>query len=127
MNGEKQYEEFTPIEDEFEDTSLDDLKAAAFEYLLLNPGSDFSDWAKGLVDEYPTEVVDAFGNNPYEVHDELRELWESEYEDPKTGIYQDFHEWAEAFSNEAAVGIYYYLVDACDKLRRMGINSPLSQ
>ena len=33
---------------------------------------------------------------------------ESEYEDPKTGLWQDFKEWAEAFSNEAAVGIYYH-------------------
>lgn len=36
---------------------MDDLKAAAFEYLLLNPGSEFGDWREGLIEQYPAEVV----------------------------------------------------------------------
>lgn len=63
-----------------------ELKAAAFEYLLLNPGSEFGDWKQGLISDYPTEVVDALGNNPEEVYADLADLWESDYADPKTGI-----------------------------------------
>ena len=103
---------------------MDELKAAAFEYLLLNPGSDFGDWQNGLIEEYPAEVADALGTNPGEVYAALADLWESEYEDPKTGIWQDFHEWAECFCNDASVGIYYYLVDACTDLKRMGREFP---
>lgn len=43
-----------------------ELQDAAFEYLLLNPGSEFGDWKQGLISDYPTEVVDALGNNPEE-------------------------------------------------------------
>lgn len=110
MNGEFPYCET--------DILTDELKDAAFEFLLLNPGSEFGDWQNGLIEQYPAEVVDALGNNPTEVLAELSDLWESEYEDPKTGLSQDFKKWAEAFSNESAVGIYYHLVDACEKLRR---------
>lgn len=106
------------------DPLMDELKAAAFEYLLLNPGSDFGDWQQGLISEYPDIVVDALGSNPHEAMSGLADLWESEYEDPETGLWQDFKEWAEAFSNESAVGIYYHLVDACKKLRRMGVKYP---
>lgn len=111
MNGEYPFCETDPF--------MEELKAAAFEYLLLNPGSKFIDWQKGLIKDYPTEVVDALGNNPGEVHSELTELWEREYLDPKTEIEQTFSEWAESFANESAVGIYYYLMDACADLKKM--------
>ena len=116
MNGEYPYNETDPL--------MDELKAAAFEYLLLNPGSEFGDWYKGLIEQYPAEVVDALGNNPHEVYSDLAELWNCEYTDPKTGLYQDFKYWARTFSNEEAVGIYYHLVDACEKLHRMGAKFP---
>lgn len=92
---------------------LQELKEAAFEYLLLNPGSEFGDWQQGLISDYPAEVVDALGNNPNEVFADLADLWESDYEDPKTGIEQKLCEWAMSFANEYAVGIYYFLADAC--------------
>ena len=103
---------------------MDELREAAFEYLLLNPGSDFGDWQQGLISEYPDIVVDALGSNPHEAMSGLADLWESEYEDPKTGLWQDFKEWAEAFSNEAAVGIYYHLVEACEKTTPNGCKRP---
>lgn len=90
-----------------------ELQEAAFEYLLLNPGSEFGDWQQGLISDYPTEVVDALGTNPEEVNASLADMWESDYEDPKTGVAQKFSEWAMSFANEHAVGIYYFLVDAC--------------
>lgn len=120
MDEKNRYEELDSYEDDYTDTSMDDLKAAAFEYLLLNPGSEFGDWREGLIEQYPAEVVDALGNNPHEVYSALADMWDSEYTDPKTGLWQDFKEWAEVFSNESAVGIYYHLVDACEKLHRMG-------
>jgi len=111
MNGEYPFNETDPL--------MDELRAAAFEYLLLNPGSEFGDWQQGLIQEYPTEVVDALGNNPSEVNADLADLWKSDYTDPKTGIEQKFSEWAMSFANEHAVGIYYYLVDACTDLKKM--------
>lgn len=101
------------------DMTTDELKHAAFEYLLLNPGSEFCDWRQGLIQEYPTEVVDALGNNPGEVHADLADLWESDYLDPNTGMEQKFSEWAMSFANENAVGVYYFLVDACRELKKM--------
>lgn len=105
-------------------TSIDELKEAAFEYLLTNPGSEFGDWQQGLISDYPTEVVDALGTDPEEVYAALADLWESDYCDPKTGIEQKFSEWAMSFANEYAVGIYYFLVDACADLKRMGRKFP---
>lgn len=92
-----------------------ELQDAAFEYLLLNPGSEFGDWKQGLISDYPTEVGDALGNNPEEVYADLADLWESDYADPKTGIEQKYSEWAMSFANEYAVGIYYFLVEECAK------------
>lgn len=120
MNEEKLYEELDLFSDDLRCDSRKELEAAAFEYLLINPGSEFGDWQQGLISDYPAEVVDALGNNPTEVYADLADMWEQEYADPKTGIEQTFSEWAMSFANENAVGIYYYLVDACTDLRRMG-------
>lgn len=100
------------------DTSMDELKASAFEYLLLNPGSEFGDWQQGLIDEYPTEVVDALGTDPEQVYADLADLWESDYYDPTTGMEQKYSEWAMSFANEYTTGVYYFLVDACKKLKK---------
>ena len=101
------------------DTLTDELRTAAFEYLLLNPGSGFGDWQKGLIEQYPTEVVDELGIDPDEVMSSLSELWDSEYADPATGLEQKFSEWAISFANEHSIGIYHFLVDACSELRKM--------
>lgn len=92
---------------------IEELKDAAFEYLLLNPGADFGDWQQSLISGYPTEVADALGTNREDVYAALADLWESDYEDPKTGIVQKLCEWAMSFANEYAVGIYYHLTDVC--------------
>lgn len=110
--------------DNFRGGSMAELKEAAFEYLLLNPGTEFGDWQQGLVSDYPAEVVDALGCNPSEAYAGLADLWERDYTDPKTGIEQKFSEWAESFATEPAVGIYYFLVDACADLKRMGRRFP---
>ncbi len=104
---------------------LGELKEVAFEYLLANPGSEFADWRNGLLEQYPLEVVDALGSNPDEVCSELANIWESSYCDPVTGIEQKFCEWAMTFANELAVGIYYFHMDACKELKRMGRKVPI--
>ena len=88
---------------------MDELKASAFEVLLLNPGSDQGDWAQILVEQYGTEVVDAYGNNPDEVYAELADLWETPYLDKNSGLEYKFETWAMAFATEASVQMYYDL------------------
>lgn len=115
MNEELQYSDTGTLTAELQD--------AAFEYLLLNPGSEFGDWRQGLISDYSTEVVDALGNDPEEVNADLADLWESDYADPKTGIEQKYSEWAMSFANEYAVGIYYFLVEECAKTGDVPLSS----
>lgn len=116
MNEEYHYDKIDPL--------MDELKDVAFEFLLLNPGSEFGDWQQGLIEQYPAEVVDALGNNPHEVYSDLADLWETGYLDQKTGMEQKFSEWAMSFANEYAVGVYYFLVDACTELKKMNRKIP---
>lgn len=91
--------------------SLEELKAAAFEVLLLNPGCEQSDWAQILVEQYGMEVVDAYGNNPQEVYASLVDLWESPYFDKNSGLEYDYKTWAEALWTDASVQMYYDLTE----------------
>lgn len=91
--------------------SLDELKTAAFEVLLLNPGCEQADWAKILVEQYGTELVDAYGKDPAEAYASLADLWESPYFDRNSRLEYDFKTWAEAFSTDAAVQLYYDLTE----------------
>ena len=93
------------------DDTLEELKAAAFEVLLLNPGCDQGDWADILIEQYGTEVVDAYGNNPFEVYALLEDLWESPYFDKCSGLEYDFKTWAEALWTDASVQMYYDLTE----------------
>ncbi len=91
---------------------MDELKAAAFEVLLLNPGIEQGDWSSNLVENYPTEVVDALGTSPEEVFAALADLWDDVYFDPATGMEKSFSDWAQTFCNEKATDLYYALVEA---------------
>jgi hypothetical protein len=93
------------------DDTLDELKVAAFEALLFNPGSEQSDWAKILVEQYGTEVVDAYGKDPAEAYASLETLWESPYLDEVSGLEYTFSQWADAFVTDASVQMYYDLID----------------
>lgn len=99
--------------------SLEELKSAAFEVLLLNPGCEQSDWAKILVEQYGTEVVDAYGKDPAEAYASLEDLWESPYLDEVSGLEYDFKTWAEAFATDASVQMYY---DLTTKMNELGIH-----
>ena len=98
------------------DETLEELKAAAFEVLRLNPGCEQSEWAKILVEQYGTEVVDAYGKDPAEAYASLADLWESPYLDDVSGLEYDFKTWAEAFATDASVQMYYDLTTKMNEL-----------
>lgn len=90
---------------------MDELKAAAFEVLLRNPGCGQSGWADILVENYGTELVDTYGKKTVDVYASLEDLWESPYLDENSGLEYDFKTWAEAFATDASVQMYYDLID----------------
>lgn len=95
---------------------LEELKAVAFQTLLLNPGTlECQDWIDILLEECGTEVVDAYGPDPVDALVSLTSLWEDCYYDPATGLEKDFHEWASAFATDESVDLYYALVEECKK------------
>lgn len=90
-----------------------DLKEAAWNILHENPGTDFGDWQMMLIEQYPTEVVDALGTNPPEVFAELSDWWDCmDYDDGVLEIPHMFREWAEYFATERSVELYDLLVEA---------------
>lgn len=90
-----------------------ELKEAAWNILHENPGTDFGDWQMMLIEQYPTEVVDALGTNPPEVFAELSDWWDCmDYDDGVMEIPHTFREWAEYFATERSVELYDLLVEA---------------
>ena len=90
-----------------------DLKEAAWNILHENPGTDFGDWQMMLIEQYPTEVVDALGTNPPEVFAELSDWWDCmDYDDGVMEVPHTFREWAEYFATERSVELYDLLVEA---------------
>ena len=97
-----------------------DLKEAAWNILHENPGTDFGDWQMMLIEQYPTEVVDALGTNPPEVFAELSDWWDRmDYDDGVMEIPHTFREWAEYFATERSVELYDLLVEAKREIRRL--------
>lgn len=97
-----------------------DLKEAAWNILHENPGTDFGDWQMMLIEQYPTEVVDALGTNPPEVFAELSDWWDCmDYDDGVLEIPHTFREWAEYFDTERSVELYDLLVEAKREIRRL--------
>ena len=101
------------------DESLAELKASAFEVLLLNPGSEMADWQQTLVLQYGTELVDVYGRNPPEVYASLNNLWETPYEDKNSGLEYDYKTWAAAFATYEAVRMYYDLTSKMKNVSAM--------
>lgn len=109
------------VQDEYEEDEdeYDELKASAFEVLLLNPGCDLGEWTRILVQEYPSEVVDAYGCNPPETMALLSDLWDAPYEDTASGLEYTFETWAQCFCNEAAVQMYYDFIETMKNVSAM--------
>lgn len=90
-----------------EDEFWGELKLAAWNILHENPGTECGDWIAMLIEQYPTEVVDALGTNPMEVEAELSEWWDSmDCEDEDTGECRTYAAWAECFAAERSVERY---------------------
>ena len=105
-----------------------DLKEAAWNILHENPGTDFGDWQMMLIEQYPTEVVDALGTNPPEVFAELSDWWDCmDYDDGVLEIPHTFREWAEYFATERSVELYDLLVEAKREITRFKRPFPLRQ
>lgn len=114
MNAINEVEEENQ-EEEFDEASdfYADLKEAAWNILHENPGTDFGDWQMMLIEQYPTEVVDALGTNLPEVFAELSDWWDCmDYDDGVLEIPHTFREWAEYFATERSVELYDLLVEA---------------
>ena len=114
MNAINEVEEENQ-EEEFDEASdfYAELKEAAWNILHENPGTDFGDWQMMLIEQYPTEVVDALGTNPPEVFAELSDWWDCmDYDDGVLEIPHTFREWAEYFATERSVELYDLLVEA---------------
>lgn len=114
MNAINEVEEENQ-EEEFDEASdfYAELKEAVWNILHENPGTDFGDWQMMLIEQYPTEVVDALGTNPPEVFAELSDWWDCmDYDDGVLEIPHTFREWAEYFATERSVELYDLLVEA---------------
>lgn len=89
-----------------------ELKQAAWNVLHENPGTEFGDWQVMLIEQYPSEVIDAFGVNPPEVFAQLSDWWDCmDYEDEVTGECHTFAEWAEYFATDRSVELYDKLAE----------------
>lgn len=97
-----------------------ELKEAAWNVLHENPDMDMENWKMMLIEQYPTEVVDALGTNPPEVFAELSDWWDSMgYDDGITDLCYTFCEWAEYFATERSVELYDLLVEAKREIKRL--------
>lgn len=130
MDGNKEFTKLSilmnainEVEEENQEAELDEevdfyaeLKEATWNILHENPDTDMESWKMILIEQYPTEVVDALGTNPPEVFADLSDWWESmEYDDGITGLCCTFGEWAEYFATERSVELYDMLVEAKSK------------
>lgn len=101
-------------------SNMDKLKRAAFEVLRDNDGCECQDWINALIGEYGEIVVDAIGEDPYDVNSLLSDYWDSmDYEDPDTGICFTYRDWAEYFINWEHREVYDKLVEVSWKLDKI--------
>lgn len=104
-----------------------ELKEAAWNILQENPGSEFDEWRQTLLEQYPTEVVDALGVDPAEAYAAIADMWDSgEYEDPQTGECHTLMEWAEYFATDHSVELYDMLCEARKEIEHFKALSRLS-
>lgn len=115
INEVKEDEEFDDEVDFYEE-----LKEAAWNILHENPDTDLENWKMMLIEQYPTEVVDALGTNPPEVFAELSDWWDGMgYDDGITDLCYTFRDWAEYFATEWSVELYDLLVEAKREIKRL--------
>ena len=97
-----------------------ELKQCAWNVLYENPGYGFDEWVQTLMEQYPSEVVDAIGSHPAETYASLADMWDTEdYEDTETGECHTFKDWAEYFATDRSVELYNLLAEARRDIRRL--------
>ena len=89
-----------------EEIFLDELRHAAFEVLLLHPGSTRDMWVQTLMEQYPTEVADALGTDTKQTRERLNKIWCEDYTDT-AGVTRSYAEWAARFATDASITEYY--------------------
>lgn len=122
MNAINEVKEEENQEEELDDEVdfYEELKEAAWNILHGNPETDLENWKMLLIEQYPTEVVDALGTNPPEVFAELSDWWDSMgYDDGITDLCYTFRDWAEYFATERSVELYDLLVEAKREIKRL--------
>lgn len=106
--------------DEDEPDFYGELKQAGWNILHENPGTEFGDWVTMLMEQYPTEVVDAVGSHPAEAYASLSDMWDSDdFMDEDTEMCCTFAEWAEYFATDRAVTLYDLLAEERREKRRL--------
>jgi hypothetical protein len=85
---------------------LNELHHAAFEVLLLHPGSTRETWVQTLMEQYPTEVIDALGADTETTRERLNKMWGEDYTDT-AGVTRSYADWAARFATDAAITEYY--------------------
>lgn len=122
MNAINEVKEEESQEEELDDEVdfYEELKEAAWNILHENSETDLENWKMLLIEQYPTEVVDALGTNPPEVFAELSDWWDSMgYDDGITDLCYTFRDWAEYFATERSVELYDLLVEAKREIKRL--------
>lgn len=96
---------------------MQELKDAAWNVLHDCPGCDCGDWTQELFEQYPSEVLDALGVDPYGVRAQLEDWWDSmDYEDERTGMCERYRDWAEYFCTDKSVELYDLVVQLSAEL-----------
>lgn len=96
-----------------------ELKQCEWNVLHENPGCEFDEWQQILIEQYPSEVVDALGPDPAEVYASLADMWDTEdYEDEATGECHAFKDWAEYFATDRSIELYDLLAEARREIKR---------
>lgn len=80
---------------------------------------DRGEWATAMIEDYPKEVTEVFGEEPNHCLAMLSDMWDCDnYLDPNTGIEMQFSEWAEYFSILGAENVYNELVETKAELNK---------
>lgn len=85
---------------------IDELHHAAFEVLLLHPGTTRDTWVQTLMEQYPTEVIDALGTDTETSRERLNRMWHDTYTDT-AGNTRSYAEWAALLATEEDITEYY--------------------
>ena len=85
---------------------LNELHHAAFEVLLLHPGTTRDTWVQTLIEQYPTEVIDALGTDEETTRERLNKMWHEDYTDT-AGKTRSYADWAALLATEEDISNYY--------------------